>query len=331
MREMSMKFTCKTVVESDSYMQIKYNGEILDLRRFAEKYADKSNEFYLDTLLKECIIIYKGTEMTFTEMCLRITKFADSLPISLHYQHLYSNEHIVFTVDRDYYAALKMLESVEKNLMLGRKYLLNAYSLIDYNVNLHWDAGYAGVFNFRCIAATTAIMWLSTVFDTMLQMVLWGYGIYKVHPDYIPGMDFHKTLKLCDYDFMSDYYGKNKAVPNFKKLWGILTKAYNATSDIRYWTNFIKHKGGIGFIGETAPKPYIISVSTSDGKESDKDYEKIMLDLDHTVSDLSDFYNRLHQSIDELVGFFQFEKITLTQDGDKLLFPDQEAYKKLII
>lgn len=331
---MDIKITVTSKPESDEYLKIIYNGKKYALDDFAKNFQDEEDRFKLDKLSQNCQFQYKGKVFTYKELCFQINMFCDSLPLlSLYNSKIYPIEKTqIFCIDRDYYAAGKLVESAEKQLMLARLALIKAQCIIDYNVNISWVSGYTGIYYFRSIEANNSIMWYNNVFDSIMQIVFIAFGIYKKHPQYSEDLDYHKTLKLCDYIFLSKYYGKNKNIANFKFLWKIISKAHTGNNNVNQWANYIKHKGGISFKGITADDPFSIMVKNPDGESiNDTYFEPLQLDLDEVVEELKNSHLILCNVLEEIVDFIGFEKVQFINNGDKLVIPKKEAYKKIII
>lgn len=121
---------------------------------------------------------------------------------------------------------------------------MKSFIKLDLNVNINWKTGYGPVYFQRCVSASNAIIWYNNIFDYFLQIIFIAFGIYRFHPEFNENLEFHKILKLCDYNYLSSFYGANKSVKNFKELWKLLSEAQVSNSKINMWANFIKHKGG---------------------------------------------------------------------------------------
>lgn len=331
---MEFKLTSITESESKDYLKIIYNEKEYMLDQFAKSFQNCEDEFYLDKMLKECVIKYKDKEFTYQELCKNINEFSSSLLISDNYRSkIYEVEKIhIFMIDKDYYAAGKLIESAEKQLMYGRQALIQAYSVLDFNVNCNWISGYVGLFFMRTIKINNAIMWYNNVFDSIMQIIFIAFGIYKKHPNYREGLEYHKILGLCNYSFLSGFYGKNKTIPNFKELWKIIAKAQIGNSNVNQWANYIKHKGGINFKGVEAKSPLNARTENKDGTIiNDTDFESPEIDIDDVINELAKVHVIQVKVIQELTQFISFESAKWIYKDGKLIKPKESSYKKLII
>ena len=320
--------------ESEEYLKIIYNNNVYLLNDFAMNFQDEQDEFSLDRLIKNCKINYMGKVFTYKEMLDDIDKFKSSLLISdLYFSKIYPVEKTnIFIIDRDYYAAGKLIESAEKQLSFGRWSLIQCKSILDFNVNCNWLYGYKAIYNMRSIKANNAIMWYNNVFDSIMQIIFIGFEIYKKHPWYKDKYDYHETIKLCSYSFLSDFYNKNKTIPNLESLWEMIKKAHAANKNVREWANSIKHRGGINYKGDTLNALINVKIKMLDGKTTaDKDFEPFEVNLDDVIDELKNLHIVLHETISNLVDFMNFEKVRLIKDGNNLIIPEKATYKKIII
>lgn len=331
---MDITLTATSKPESENYLAIIYDDEKYTLEDFAKKFQKKDDEFALDRLLKICKIEYKGQEFTHDKMCDDINLFCNSLPLtSFYWSKIYPREKSdIFTIDKDYFASGKLVKSAEDQLTFGRYSLIQSQSIIDFNLNCNWITGYAPIYYIRSIRANEAIMWYNNVFDSIMQIIFIAFGIYKKHPQYSDKLDYHKILKLCDYTFLSNFYGKNKTISNLKELWNIISKAQNANQNIKQWANYIKHKGGINFKGvgpDAICNATMINISGEIIR--DTDFEPIQLELDKVIEELKNSHLILCDVLAEIVDFIGFEKVELINVDGNLIIPQKSKYKKVII
>lgn len=322
-------FTARSIAQANNYLKLIYNGKKYALDEFAGKFQDENDKFALDKILENCKVEYKENTFTFKEMCDDMNAFCDLLPLSsLYADKIYPVELDLLSNDEDYFASGKLVKSVEDQLMFGRFSLIESQGIIDFNLNCNWSAGYQGVYFMRSVKANNAIMWYNNVFDSIMQIVFIAFGIYKKHPRYSEKLTYHQILKLCDYNYLSGYYGENKAtVPNLKDLWKIVTKAQNENNHINNWANFIKHKGGIKIKGVDPENPYEIIV----GKTSSNGFEPPELELDTVVEELKNAHITLCNTLAELVDFIGFEKIVTHDNYKKSIIHKESYYKKVLI
>ena len=208
---MDITINVKTKPESDDYLRIIHNDKIFSLDKFSKSYHVEENPFDLDSLFMSCSVLYKGKRTTAADMIKDIQEYSNKLKVSqLYKEKVYPFELNTFIIDKDYYAAGKLLKSAEDQLLFGRKALLDSYRILDLNVNLEWKHGYAPIYYQRCFNSSTAIIWYNNVFDSILQIIYKAFGIYKFHPNYSSSLTFHNVLRECDYRFLNKFYKENK-------------------------------------------------------------------------------------------------------------------------
>lgn len=327
-------FTVKTRAECQDYLYVIYDNTELTLMDFAIKY--KTGDFSLDEKLKESTIVYRGKKMTYEELCKANYDFSEELKFIERYtREIYPIEHHLAVSNRDYYKAAKYLNKTEKCLQTARYYQLNSFDLLKTDFDVNWSSGYGPQFLLRTIDFTTAVVWYNSCFDYILQIVYFAFGIYKKMDGYSDQMSHNDLLKKCTYYSMGEVYSKHKTVPNYRELWKIINKCYNALSDINSWANFIKHKGGISFDGLNPTEPYSMRMTDPQGNviAESSDFESIKIDMDSSFSILKDAHVALHECINEVIDFIDFKGALPTKHPDKeaLVIPDITRYVKVIL
>jgi hypothetical protein len=111
----------------------------------------------------------------------------------------------------------------------------------------------------------------------------------------------------------------------------LITKARNSNKNINSWANFIKHKGGINYIGSTPRPRYTAKIILLEGTETrDDEFDAPNVNLEEVILELERHHILLCDILNSLVDFIGFEKVNFTPDGDNLVFPDENEYKKVI-
>lgn len=331
---MNINFTSKTTPECHNYLHIIYDNYQYSLKDFAKKY--KISDFSLDEKLKETIIQYRGKKMTYEELGKVKFDFSEELKFADRYtKEIYPIEHSLLISNRDYYKASKYINKTEKCLQTARYYLMKSYNLITTDFDCNWSTGYGPQFLLRTMNFTTAVVWYNSCFDYILQIVYFAFGIYKKTDGYTDQTSYEDLLKKCTYYSMGEIYSQYKTVPNYKALWKIITKCYNAMFEINSWANYIKHKGGISFTGLNAPAPFLMRMTDSNGNviAESSDFESIEIDLDKSLNVLKDAHLALHNCINNLIDFIDFKSAIPQKHPEKdgSVIPNPTSYVKVIL
>lgn len=330
---MTITFTAKTYADSENYLLIGYRGNRYKLGEFASNFKVEGSAYQLDELFEECTLIYNDEEFSISQYHEEISNFSNRLIFSQQYiNRIYPYEmpHI-FLINKDYFAAGRLIKSAEDQLSFGRMALLRSFVKLDFNININWKTGYGPIYYIRCVNASNAIIWYNNIFDYLMQIIFIAFGIYRFHPDFNEELEFHKILKLCDYKYLSQFYGSNKTVQNFKELWKLLSVAQASNTKINEWANFIKHKGGIDYIGSTPASPYRIELTLNTGdKISDLDFNPPQVQLEDVLSELANHHIVLCSTLAKIVDFMKFDAVRLEQNENGYVIPNESNYKKLI-
>lgn len=331
---MNITFTAKTTPECNEYFHLLYDGIDYSLEDFAKKY--KTTDFSLDEKLKESIIMYRGEKMTYEELGKAIYAFSEELKfIDRYTKEIYPSEHLLLMSNRDYYKAAKYINKTEKCFQTARYYLMNSYNLITTDFDCNWCSGYGPQFLLRTMNFTTAVIWYNSCFDYLLQVVYFAFGIYKKTHGYTELTSHEDLLKKCTYITMGEIYSCYKTIPNYKALWKIITKCFNALSEINKWANYIKHKGGISFAGLNPPDPFLVKMTDLAGNviAESSNFESIEIDLDNSLNILRDTHKALYVCINDLIDFIDFRSAIPQKHPKKdgLLTPNITSYVKVIL
>lgn len=318
-------FKISQKAEADDYIYLLYKEQKYSIEEFKKKFNNKNDEFFIDRLFKECDIVYKDKRFTYSEFLNLMGNISDKLPITQYYREFIKYEIDLFQLDRDYYFAVKLVESAEKVLQNARASLIEGSNILDLNINIGWDSGYLGLYIIRSMKINNAIMWYNNFFDSIMQVIFMAFGIYKKHKEYNDSLEYSKILKLCDFSFLSKFYGENKNLKNFKELWSILSDFQKTNIKINEWANYIKHKGGIEYKGIYIDMNNIFKcdIVDSNGKiiRSTDDFKPIILDLDDVIKELNKAHIKHIHSLEKLINFINF----------KGAYTKEDCYKKVII
>ena len=328
------KIKISNSIESNEYLKLIYDGKEYKINEFRKKYYNNKNEFIVDMLLKDCIVDYKGEKHNWDEWIKITSERCDDLIISgVYNEKLSYYENFVFVVDEDYYAAIRLIKSADNILQNARYALIESMNIIENNSKINWECGYCGIYLLRTIRINDAIMWYNNFFDAIMQIAFIGFGIYKKHEKYEEKMPYNKKISLCNYKFLSDFYGNNKEIPNLKSLWKIVSKSKNINQNVNKWANFIKHKGGLDYKGIKIENPFFMSVKDANGETmyQNDDFDSPVLELDDVIKELERVNNEQCTILKDLADFFEFEKACCRNINGKEVLPKTEEYKKIII
>ena len=168
-----------------------------------------------------------------------------------------------------------------------------------------------------------------------MQIVYFAFGIYKKTNEYTDQTSHEDLLKKCTYNIMGEIYSQYKTVPNYKALWKIISKCYNALSEINSWANYIKHKGGISFNGLNPPDPFLLRMTDVEGNiiAESSNFESIEIDLDNSLIVLKDVHKAIYDCINSLINFIDFNGAIPQKHPGKegLIIPDIVSYVKVIL
>ena len=176
-------------------------------------------------------------------------------------------------------------------------------------------------FCFRTINFSTAISWYSNCFDQILQIVYWGFRLFTSARDrdgvFNASWDEERILKCCTYGFVKTEL-KTRGLISLETL---ITDCMASIQDVRDWTNYIKHKGGIDYKYIEAPSPMQIRIKMNGEPDFTPivDYfSPISIDIDDKITTLKDAHNALLHCLTELVNDIDFgsRAVQLSQQED---------------
>lgn len=329
---MKIEIKVKTSPDCIDFLKLEYNNEVITIDEFATKYSKADDKFHVDRVFENAVIHYKSEKYSYDAFCNLITRFANGLSFSTIYSSkLYPKIHQIFTLDRDYYAAAQLIKSMEEQLQIGRLALIEASRIIDFNINIHWKTGYGPIYKYRTIKANNAIQSYNNLFDYLMQIVYMGFGIYKHHEAYDQSDDFEKVLKRCDYIFLSKFYGDNKTANGFKSLWRIVSKAQNISLNANKWANYLKHKGGIKYVGAEAEDPFSMRIIKKDGNgEKSDDFARISVELEDVIQELYKVHIGYVSILSDITNYMQLEDACFGNLDGKRIIPNLKKIKKVV-
>lgn len=331
---MNLTVTSKTTAKCSEFLKIIYGETKYSVEEFSAKF--KTTDFSLDEKVKDCFIEYRGQSFSYNQMCQNHLQFSESLPFfTAYHEHIYPQEHLIMIGNFNYYKSAKFLSKAEKCLQTARYYLLNSQNLLTTDYDIHWASGYGPQFMIRTMDFTTAVVWYNNCFDYVLQIVYLSFELYKQLRDYKDSWSFEKILKQCSYTTINDIYTSNSTANNFTTLWNIIKACQNSLRDVNSWANFIKHKGGINFVGLTADEPFHATVRNENGDivAESGDFDAIKIDLDSSILKLQSTHNALCECLTQLVAFIDYTAAVPQSDstGERMLIPDKSQYVKIIL
>lgn len=323
----TMQITVRTKAPCEQFLRIIHEGVEYDLKEFAAKFH--TSAYALDMQLEKCSIKYRGSTFTLDEYAKRRYDFYESLPFCERYnKEIYPKEHALLAANAAYYKAGKFIKRAQNCLQTARYYLGSAFDLLPNSEEFSWESGYGPIFSVRAMNCSTATVWYNSCFDYILLIIFFAFSIYKEMPDYIDGMKHEDLLKLCLYTPISEVYSKHKANQSFKALWKIVSRCYAAMSEVNRRNNFIKHKGGVDYIGFAAPDPFDVVVRSPDGGviAQNDDFEAVLVDLDDSVLALAKAHGALYVCLNEIIDFLNYSGFVVNAVDNKRLFASKGEY-----
>ena len=299
----------------EAFLKLKYQDDtFLKLEDFISKHNDPTND-----ILEQCILWYRGNQETYSEYLNRISILSQELQlVRFNGWKLIVQPHIRAA---DYFTK-KALDCLQN----ARIFAMKSAMVVDYNHNLPWKYGYLLQFSMRCTYFGTAATWYANTFDQILQIVYWAYQLYtsaidRKHKAYDDSWPVKRIMACCDYDFVIKELNKRGC----KDIQKLLTKCHGKTSQVRTWSNYIKHKGGIEYSYLEAKDPlevYLIPITASDkrlpSEFSNKDRfaihnfkSPIEIDIDQELTTIKDAHKALVECIIKIIEDIDFDKYQL--------------------
>jgi len=302
---MEMTFTAKTSPDCQEFLKIIENGQQYKIEEFFEKHKN-DNILEFDNAVNASSILYRDVEKKYTDILDEQLAFSETLPF-FEIQPLYKLEwRLVENSDRSAVAFVKNAASCLQN---ARYFIMLSASMLESNENIRWQSGYVSHFGLRTIKFSTAINWLSSCFDQILQVAYWGYDLYtSAKHEKIPyddSWDIERTLKCCNPFFVKKEL-EAKGLTDVKTLF---TDCEEKVQKVRDWANYIKHKGGIDYQHLKAPPPFKVTIEMDDapGFTSIDEYvSPVSIDIDNEIITLTSAHAALFHCLTEVVKSIDF-------------------------
>ena len=297
-----MNITIKLVTEPEckTFLKIKKGDDYYKIDDFIAKYHPDCDE-----VLNDCAVWYRGAEKSHQQTTDDYVAFSENLDF-------YEFQEPLLVTDRSIQASIYFAKKASYCLQVARFFTMKSVVLLDTDYNLHWSQGYVPQYHFRCIYFGTASTWYANCFDHILQIVYWGLKLYKAVTDrdgvvYDESWDAKKTLRLCTYEFVVGEL-KARGLVEVRKH---LTTCYGEIDEVRQWSNYIKHKGGIDYKYLEAPPPFnVMFLPTDGGSPIAMDYKSpIEVDIDEKLPKLKEAHIALHHCLSEIVTAVVFNGI----------------------
>lgn len=303
----TFSFTAKTEPRCVDFLKIKYNDIFVSIKEFAEKNTDINNEQLLDS-----IINYRGVEKKYREFINDNNIFSKSLDfVNLPFN---SNE-INYSPSRFY------ANEVCNYLQKARLFTIKCHCILECDIAVHWHDDYLYYYYMRCLYFSDACMWYSNTFDQILQYVFWEYKLYKNMKNkhnkrYNSSWSIEKVLALCNYNSVTNQLHNMK----IKDIKDIISECYNKICNVRNWTNFIKHKGGINYQFLEPLEPFDIYICPKEEFNSNENFMK-------EEYGIKPFQSPIDVDIDKAVEVLKFSHIALCDCINELLIIEDRRTK----
>lgn len=322
-----LKFVATSETESKKFLQIKKqegNYETIDI--FVQKYPNITEEE-----LEECYVKYREKEMTYNEMVNDYVVFSNDMKF-IHFIPP------VVVMEENIRASIYFMKKAIECLQFARFFTMKAALLLDIDYNIRWAQGYFPQFLFRCIYFGAATTWYSNAFDHVLQTVYWGKELYTSVSDrndnrYEEGWDVKKIIECCTYEFVVGELKKRGKL----KLRELLTKCSKKIEEVRKWSNYIKHRGGIDYkyLNPKNPAEWYYVPQTNDNTNGtmpgasfqlpDEKYKiedfksPIELDIDENLTKLVSVHKAIYVCIEKLIDYMDFSQYSLIRGENTYL------------
>lgn len=309
-------FTAKTEPECKTFLQIREETTVYSIDEYAAKHPDD-----MDDAVKMCSILYRDVEYAYQKVVDDNVAFSESLAF-------FDFRKPIFVIDPSIRGSIYFATKATECLQFARYFAMNSALLLDIDYNLHWEQGYVPQYLIRCLNFGTATTWYANCFDHILQIVFWGMKLYTAVTDrhrnaYDDTWDAKKTVALCTYKFVVGEL-RARGLEDVRKL---LTSCSTQIEEVRKWSNYIKHKGGIDYKYLEPESPFglyyvPVSEATQDSNPEEtgsmpklpdeqfaiKDFKSpIEVDIDEKLSELQKVHIALHKCLSEIVGAVDFD------------------------
>lgn len=290
---MNFTISARTEPECGNFLRIKEGTVSYTIDEFIARYGSKSGE-----VIDNCNIWYRGDEKSYKQIIKDYADFSSDIGF-------YQFQPPMLVIDPSAKASIYFIKKAADCLQFARFFTMKSALILDSNNNILWAQGYIPQFMFRCMYFGTAATWYANCFDHILQIVFWGLSLYTAVVDrdgnvYDATWDAKKTMGLCTFDFVISEL-KSQGLLDIKKQ---LTSCSGKIEEVRSWSNFIKHKGGIDYKHLEAPSPYFAVLKPVNGGAPIPvlDFKSpIEVDIDEKMSTLKQAHIDLIQCLDKAV------------------------------
>lgn len=298
----------------------KIQGEYMRIDEFIQQYSNLDEDE-----LNKCYIIYREVEKTYEEYGKEYSNLARSMELlTFNSPLLIVNSSIKISI----YFMKKAIECLE----FARFFTLKSALLLDIDYNVRWSEGYVPQFFFRCIYFGTATTWYSNAFDHLLQALYWGKELYKSVKDkdgntYEDSWRTERILKLCNYQFVE----KELGIRRESKALELVKECCKKIGEVRKWSNYIKHKGGLDYQYLEAASPFVFfeipsvsDIAIEEGKNVQnqrlsqqhriEDFKSpVKIDIDLKKTELVEAYKVIHDCVESMINYIGYEKYAINK------------------
>lgn len=329
-----MKFTfqAKTYAECAGFMKLIYEGSEYTLEEFSM--AFKRENFDLEKLLPQCVILYRGQRKTFSEYVNERRTLGEYLVFFRRYhEEVHPIEPSLAIGAFDYYRAAKFLEKAADCLQTARYYFFESTDILKYDCCVNWRAGYQAIYDLRTKDFQTAIIWYNNCFDYIVQVAFLAFELYRGIRRYDDSLSLEEVLKMCTYNALKTLHDNQLENKGLDELWNIIEKCRTARQELNDWANYSKHKGGLGFVGLNPESPIQIFVGTPDGGFEPRisEFEMIKLDMDECVEKVIEAHNALITCLNDLMDFINFPGARHRIVDGRFAIPNKAEYRKVFL
>ncbi|MDR3314571.1 MAG: hypothetical protein LBS96_08995 [Oscillospiraceae bacterium] len=302
--KMGINCSASSYPECQDFLHIDEDGKKQTISEFISNHKDESIST-LENVLNRCDIDYRGDVKKYTEMRSSDLALSERLPC------FYLQTHFLLIRKPDK-AAEYFAQKAGECLQFARFFTMISASILDTNENISWSPGYVSIFWFRCIYFGTATTWFTNCFDHILQIVYWGYELFKEIPGYKDTWTDEKINSKCKYAFV---VGKLRSRGR-EDICSILESCWKKIKKVREWSNHIKHKGGIDYKYLVAKTPCEIAIKAIKKTEDEliriEEFKSpIEVDIDENISVLIQAHEDLFSCLSEIVRIFDFDSRTM--------------------
>jgi hypothetical protein len=304
---MNISITAKTYPASQDFLKIIEGGQAYPLDSFIKKHqSDAISPIY--AVLENCQIKYRGEIKNYKDY------LKEQLAFTKRLRFFEFNSFKTWPSKNDRYAVY-FVKKANECLEIARFFTMKSARWFESNEGLNWNTGYMPHFLFRCIYFGTAVTWYANCYDHILQIVYWCLKFYMAAKDrddqpYDPTWDDKKLISLCVFDLVVK---ELKASPSYKDVRKMLITCYEQIKEVRQWSNYTKHKGGLDYKYIEVEAPFRVFIQKDGGeKEQIKDFEPLIeIDIDAEMHKLAEAHENLFKCLSDVVTKMDFESRTL--------------------